>query len=122
MATLERLFGRPLPASYRAFLAEFGGLYLNDRAVSGLVGATADDASMGNTWFDTQALRKHGAPASLVVISPHEDGAYCLDLDRMRTDGECPVVNYELASRQHDKPVAIGFEDWLLRFYFYVED
>ena len=52
----------------------------------------------------------------LLVVGPHEDGAYCLDLNQHRPDGECPVVNFESQSVQHNKPVANTFEEWLVEF------
>ena len=43
---LEAAFGRPMPPSYRAFLARFGGFSIIDSSYSGVIRGTIDGGGM----------------------------------------------------------------------------
>lgn len=117
IARIEDRLGIELPASYRTFLKEFGGLEINGMAVSGIIENNAHDESGGSVVGDTLELRTTQAlPRSLLAISMHEDGAYCLDSSRPSESGEYPVVNFEHGSLQHQKPLAASFEEWLIKW------
>ena len=113
----EEALGSPLPPSYVSFLRSNGAMSIYDQTVSGITDGDVFDDGCGTILGDTRTLRQDGKlPAGFVVVGPHEDGAYCLDLNRRRSDGECPVVNFERGSVQHAKPVAESFESWLIDF------
>jgi hypothetical protein len=114
---IEEVVGTALPPSYVSFLLSHGSIAINDTVVSGVTGGDHIRDGCGTALGDTEALRSVDAlPAGFLVVGPHEDGGYCLDLHRRRSDGECPVVNFEIGSTQHDKPVADTFEDWIVEF------
>lgn len=114
---LEESIGTSLPPSYVSFLLSYGSISIDDNGVSGVVGGSEIDGRGGAVLSDTQVLQSVGGlPVGFLVIAPHEDGGFCIDLNRRRADGECPVVNFETGSIQHKKPVADTFEDWLVRF------
>jgi SMI1-KNR4 cell-wall len=114
---IEEAIGGRLPRSYVSFLLSHGALCIYDNSVSGVTNGDRIRDGRGTALSDTETLRSQAAlPAGFLVVGPHEDGACCLDLTRRRSDGECPVVNYEMGSVQHEKPVANTFEDWLVEF------
>lgn len=96
---LEAAFGRPMPPSYRAFLATFGGFSIIDSRYSGIIGGLID-AGRGCAWTDTLLARDtFGLPETYLVVQPDEDGYKCLDFGRVGRDGECPVV-YHMPHRE----------------------
>lgn len=114
---IEEAVGTALPPSYVSFLLSHGSIAICDDVVSGVTGGDRIRDGRGTALSDTETLRSEsGLPAGFLVIGPHEDGGYCLDLRQRRSDGECPVVNYEMGSVQHEKPVADTFEDWIVEF------
>ena len=117
ISDIERAIGAALPPSYASFLLSHGSLAIYDTVVSGVIDGERISDGGGTVLGDTERLRLEGAlPDGFLVIGPHEDGGYCLDLRHCRSDGECPVVNYEMGSVQHEKPVADTFEDWIVEF------
>jgi hypothetical protein len=117
VAALERALELSLPPAYVAFLRTYGALGIGDSFVSGIVANNALDATSGSAYGDTlQFQGQKGFPARFIVVGKHEDGAYCLDMNRRAQDSECPIVNFEFGSLQHDKPVASNFEQWLIQF------
>ena len=114
---IEEAIGTSLPPSYVSFLLSHGHISIGGCAVSGVTDGDQINDTGGTVLCDTDTLRSEGGlPANFLVVGPHEDGAYCLDLSRRRSDGECPVVNFEIGSVQHEKPVAETFEDWIVEF------
>jgi hypothetical protein len=115
---IEEAIGAALPPSYVSFLLSHGSLSMYDNVVSGVTDGDRISDERGTVLGDTETLRsKGGLPAGFLVIGLHEDGGYCLDLRHRRSDGECPVVNYEMGSVQHEKPVAGTFEEWIIEFF-----
>jgi hypothetical protein len=114
---IEEAVGTALPPSYVSFLLSHGSISIYDMVVSGVTAGDHIRDGRGTALSDTETLRSASAlPAGFLVIGPHEDGGYCLDLRRRRSDAECPVVNYEMGSIQHEKSVADTFEDWIVEF------
>jgi hypothetical protein len=92
---LEAVFGHPMPPSYRAFLARFGGLTIHANCVSGVTDGQID-GEMGRAWCDTQVARERWRlPAELLVVEPDEEEPACLDFGRREPHGECPVVRFQ---------------------------
>jgi SMI1-KNR4 cell-wall len=114
---IELEIRHPLPASYRSFLEVQGTLSIYDNHVSGVWNGSDVDGGAGTVLWDTDVLKSDGGfPDGFIVVGIHEDGAHCLDFNRQRPDGECPVVNFERGSIQHEIPVAATFEEWLVEF------
>jgi hypothetical protein len=114
---IEEAVGTVLPPSYVSFLLSHGSITIHDTVISGVIAGDHIRDGVGTALADTETLRSAGAlPAGFLVVGPHEDGGYCLDLRRRGSDAECPVVNYERGSTQHEKPVADTFEDWIVEF------
>ena len=114
---IELAIGCELPPSYRSFLQTYGALSIYDNHVSGVWDGSEVDGTAGTVLGDTNVLRADGAlPAGFVVVGVHEDGAYCLDFNHQGPDRECPVVNFERGSVQHERPVGATFEEWLIEF------
>jgi hypothetical protein len=123
VAVLEGSLGVSLPPSYAGFLTSYGALGVGDSFVSGIIDDDALDRTGGSVLGDTLWFRGHdNFPRGFVVVGKHEDGAYCLDTTRQTANREYPVVNFEFGSTQHESPVALNFEDWLIQFYLGGED
>ena len=89
---LESAFGHPMPPSYRAFLARFGGISIVNSVYSGIMDGQIE-GGMGLAWQDTMRDRERWQlPAHFLVVEPDEDGPMCLDFSRKDADGEHPVV------------------------------
>lgn len=115
---LESALRTQLPPSYVLFLRTYGAFFIGDRAVSGIIESSPLSEGGGSTFGDTMRFRESpNFPPSFIVISEHEDGAYCIDTTRVTAEGECVVVNFEFGAEQHKVPVADNFLDWLMRFY-----
>ncbi len=92
IAELESAFGRPVPPSYRAFLARFGALSLPNDTYSGISDGNID-VGRECSWTVTKMAREHcQLPLHYLVVQPDEDGYVCLDFSRTTSDGEHPVV------------------------------
>jgi hypothetical protein len=116
IANAEARLGVRFPASYRAFLREFGWGGIPPLDIFGLgkdVPQYLDVVAMNE---ELRTERPPKMPAHLVAFA--EDGggnAYCLDTQRMRGD-ECPVVfwSHEEGQRQVPMEMAPDFGEWLL--------
>jgi hypothetical protein len=94
---LEEVFGHEMPPSYREFLAQFGGLAVQSRRVSGVTDGQIDGA-LGRAWYDTRRARERWRlPAELLVLEPDDEEPACLDFARRGWDGEPPVVRFHRA-------------------------
>lgn len=89
---LEGAFGRPMPPSYRAFLARFGGFSIVDNSWSGVYDGKIVGGG-GCVWSDTTRAREWcQLPEHYLVVEPDQDGFVCLDFSRTSPDGEHPVI------------------------------
>ena len=119
IASLEQALQVTLPPSYRDFLTHFGGAAICDSTVSGIIDGEPLQKATGWLYGDTLRFREEwDLPPHLLVIQPDEDAPYCLDASAPGSDGEFPVVCFELHSR-HASRIAenfgIWFQDWFLR-------
>jgi hypothetical protein len=115
---LEEFAEGQMPPSFLAFLQTYGSLEVYDHWVAGVLPQDTAELCAGTVVADTELLRSESElPRGFLVVGVHEDGAYCIDLNRRRSDGECPVVNFERGTVQHEKPVAETFDDWLVNFF-----
>lgn len=89
---LEAAFGRPLPPTYRRFLARFGAISILDSSYSGIISGKIDEGR-GWAWSDTKNARAWcQLPEHYLVVQPDQDGFTCLDFSRTGPDGEHPVI------------------------------
>lgn len=98
---LEGLLNTKLPASYRQFLAEYGGGGLVGEEISGI---EDDDATLdfrGTVLGDTYQCRSQFAlPSHLIVIYYRGDAVvWCLDTSSF-VGNECPVVSFNVTSKE----------------------
>lgn len=108
----ERELGVVLPASYRAFLREFGWGSVAHWEVHGL---GADVPPHMNFVRITLDERQEALPPALVpVLNDGGGGLHCLDTSLL-ADGECPVVfwDHEQGEAQVPNPEAESFSTWL---------
>lgn len=111
---LETAFGRPMPPSYRAFLARFGGFSIIDSSYSGVIRGTIDDGR-GWAWTDTELAREWcQLPEHCLVVQPDEDGFKCLDFSRAGDDGEHPVVYHMPFRKTPFNEMGRSYEAWLV--------
>lgn len=110
----EESLGVSLPGSYRTFLRTFGALSLPHRlsTVHQFVGldpraAQVESNGSGKNVVDRtlHARVENRMPRNLVIVGlGAETGEwYCLDIDRVRADGEAPVVLFDARDNQLDQ-------------------
>lgn len=112
---LEVAFGRPMPPSYRAFLARFGSLSILDSSFSGIIDCKLEQGR-GWAWTDTKYAREWcKLPEHYLVVEPDSDGFVCLDFSRTRADGEHPVI-YHMPFRETPfNELTASYGEWLRR-------
>jgi hypothetical protein len=111
---LEAAFGRPMPPSYRAFLARFGGFSILDNTYSGIIDGKIDQGR-GWAWTDTRYARGWcQLPEHYLVIQPDEDGFKCLDFSRTGADGEHPVVYHMPFRNTPFNEMGCSYQAWLI--------
>jgi hypothetical protein len=116
IVALEAQLGVELPPSFRAFVAQYGGMAIYDSTISGILGGEPLDEDCGSLYGDTLRFRSEwNLPSHLLIIQADEDAPHCLDTDSRSESGECPVVCYDLHS-QNAKRIASDFDDWIRRY------
>jgi hypothetical protein len=113
----ESKLGFVFPNQYKQFLCFCGILATGHWAISGIIDNDLSLEESGNGVFDTLTFRDDcdDFPQSLYVLSVHDDGAYCLDMDRLNSVGENPVVNFEFGAKRYPI-VASCFGEFLVEF------
>ncbi|MCA9067868.1 MAG: SMI1/KNR4 family protein [Planctomycetaceae bacterium] len=115
---LESLLGSLLPASFKRFLAKYGGGGFDDE--DSLISGIEDDNPLlehkGTVYGDTLRCREHySVPEHLFVIYwGDDDVVWCLD-KRQCSGNECPVVSFDVFSKT-TKPLAATFDDFLAEY------
>lgn len=111
---LEAAFGRPMPASYRAFLARFGAVGVLDSSYSGIIEDKIEQGR-GWVWTDTKHARDWcQLPEHYLVVQPDEDGFKCLDFSRADAADEHPVVYHMPFRATPFHELADSYEAWLV--------
>jgi antitoxin YobK len=115
IGTLERTLGVVLPDSFKRFLAAYGGGGIVSAEVSGIEANDASIDSGGTVLGDTEKCRgRYALPNYLVAIYLHDDEVcWCLDTSKL-VNNECPVVSYNVFTKQVDRGIAGSF-DLLMR-------
>lgn len=111
---LEAAFGRPMPPSYRSFLARFGGFSILGSSYSGIIGGKVEQ---GRGWAlsDTKRARQWcQLPEHYLVVEPDEDRFTCLDFSGLGPDGEHPVVYHMPFRKTPFNELASSYGAWLI--------
>lgn len=111
---VEGLLSAPLSISFRRFLEGYGGGGVISAEVSGIEDNDAELVSGGTVVGDTTTCRdRYHLPPHLVVIYFHDDEVcWCLDTSRS-SDGEFPVVSYNVFTRKVDREIARDFASFM---------
>jgi hypothetical protein len=113
IAELASAFGRPMPPSYRTFLARYGALCFPNDYYSGIIDGNID-ASRGCAWTDTKYAREFcQLPPHYLVVQPDDDGYVCLDFSRTTTNDEHPVVYHMPFRNTPFNELAPNYAAWL---------
>src|SRR5687768_9908045 len=94
IAAAEEALACTFPPSYRAFLRRFGAIALPARVstIQTFVGIEEDAAKSVVTRTEHARLENKLGRSLVVIGLGAETGEwFCLDVDRPRADGECPV-------------------------------
>ena len=111
---LEASFGRPMPPSYRAFLARFGAFHIVNWCYSGII-ADQTNEGRGWAWTDTLVAREYcRLPEHYLVVQPDEDGFTCLDFSRVGSDGEHPVIYHRPFRETPFNELGSSYKAWLV--------
>jgi hypothetical protein len=111
---LEAAFGRPMPPSYRAFLARFGGFSILDSSYSGIIDGKIEQGG-GWAWTETKYARERcQLPEHYLVVQPDEDGFKCLDFRRTGPDGEHPVIYHMPFRKTPFNEMNSSYMAWLI--------
>ena len=110
---LEAAFGRPMPPSYRAFLARFGAVSILNTTYSGIIRGKIE-VGRGWAWTDTRYAREWcQLPEHYLVVQPDEDGFKCLNFSRTAPDGEHPVIYHMPFRTTPFHELGVTYEAWL---------
>lgn len=124
IATVEKAIGVGLPDSYRSFLKEFGGIYVMNQGISGIVESDPLAMSGGGIYGDTMFMRAdfedEKVPDYLWVVEKHEDGAYCFNFNIPTVGDEFAIVNYEphLPVSTYSEVLAATFPEFVRKWFF----
>ena len=93
----EVALGLRFPPTYKRFLAELGCGDIEGLEFYGIIDDDFESSSVPNAIWLTLDERKLGLPNNLILIYAADNGAYyALDADQVNSEGEYPVVSYEL--------------------------
>lgn len=112
---LEVMLDIKLPISYKNFLLNFGALSIGDSTISGITGPDLNEGG-GSVYFDTEYfIEEYELPRHLVVIQTDGEAPYCLDTSKIASNGEMPVVCYELNTK-HSSTLSSNFNEWFVNY------
>jgi SMI1-KNR4 cell-wall len=97
-----------MPPSYRDFLARYGTIAIPGVQVSGITDGRPEVLNA-----TAYARREWGVPDHLLVFEAYPEFPKCLDLSKRGMNGECPVVWFNVETKEVG-PSAPSFGDWLL--------
>lgn len=116
IAAAEDRLGVTFPASFRAYLSQWGNLSFNGYEYYGLTpNADFDHSGIPNcVWFTLRKREQIGLPASLVIFRNENDEEYfCLDTSQTRGDNECPVVIWDNMVGEIAQTLNASFSEFL---------
>ena len=93
----EQALGLKFPATYKKFLAKLGCGDIEGLEFYGIIDENFESASIPDAIWLTLDERKSSLPNNLILVYATGDGAYyAIDTCQVNSDGENPVVLYEL--------------------------
>lgn len=116
VAAAEAALECRFPPSYRTFLQHVGGLTLPPRVstIHQFVGLPdGDDAGVLHRTRTARLENRLGDRYVIVGIGTEHGEWFCLDIDRPRADGECPVMLFDARDNQLDQQFYDDFEAML---------
>lgn len=101
-----------LSESFKIFLKNYGGGGVVDDEISGIENNDATLKTGGTVLGDTLECRNNfNLPSYLVVIFYQDNElAWCLDSSKMDASNECPVVSYDVFSKEITNKIADNFD------------
>lgn len=107
VSLLESHLNITLPNDVKTFILTYGSICFHDFCISGIVNADPIAMEGGNIYADTAFIKEDFPSLSddFIVISPHEDGAFCLS-----ANDNYSVVNFE---NGHSTKVANNFKQFI---------
>ena len=108
IAAAEEALGCTFPPSYRAFLREVGGLSIPARisTIHCFIGLEPSNGEGSGLVERTQTARtENKLPENLIIVGLGAQPGewYCLDVARVRNDGEGPVFLFDARDNQLDQ-------------------
>lgn len=94
----EKALGLAFPPSYRKFLSVLGCGEIEGLEFYGLIGDDFENSSVPDAiWLTLDERKSSGLPGHLILVYATGDGTYyALDTSQKGSNGECPVVAYDL--------------------------
>ncbi|HFF3758319.1 SMI1/KNR4 family protein [Stenotrophomonas maltophilia] len=93
----ERELGLALPVSYKAWLGEFGNLFVGPDPVFGLAEAENRDVADDDLVYNARLVEENGFPpvGLIPIFVPDSDEAFYFDTREGLKDGEYPILRYD---------------------------
>ena len=93
----ERELGLALPVSYKAWLGEFGNLFVGPDPVFGLADAENRDVADDDLVYNARLVEENGFPpvGLIPIFVPDSDEAFYFDTCEGLKDGEYPILRYD---------------------------
>ena len=97
MEDAEREIGLALPVSYKAWLGEFGNLFVGPDPVFGLADVENRDVADDDLVYNARLVEENGVPpvGLIPIFVPDSDEAFYFDTCEGLKDGEYPILRYD---------------------------
>jgi hypothetical protein len=122
----EEALGCTFPPSYRTFLRTFGGIALPTHLgiVHDFIGVAASegDGDVVSRTLRARSERALGENLIVVGLGAQYQEWFCLDVARVRTDGECPVLLFDARDNALDQQFYDDFGQMLAEVLSFVAD
>lgn len=104
MEDAEKELGLALPVSYKAWLVEFGNLFVGPDPVFGLADAENRDVADDDLVYNARLVEENGFPPEglIPIFVPDSDEAFYFDTRGGLKDGEYPVLRYDCNSGEFE--------------------
>jgi hypothetical protein len=104
----QETLGCVLPPSYRTFLKAVGGLTLPPRASTihhfiGLQPSNGEGTGLVERTTTARVENKLGRNLLIVALGAEAGEWFCIDIDRVRDDGECPIFLFDARDNALDQ-------------------
>ncbi|PTA70984.1 MULTISPECIES: SMI1/KNR4 family protein [unclassified Stenotrophomonas] len=100
----EKELGLALPVSYKAWLVEFGNLFVGPDPVFGLADAENRDVADDDLVYNARLVEENGFPPEglIPIFVPDSDEAFYFDTRGGLKGGEYPVLRYDCNSGEFE--------------------